>query len=145
MTTRISATRYHDISCGHRVYGHESKCAHPHGHNSRIYFTVEADALDMVGRVLDFSVIKSRLCMWIEEQWDHKFLVSHLDPLQNVLIGIDHRGTVVVPFNPTAELMAHHLGEVVGPDVLAGTGCTLEVVEVWETRKCAATWRRRRA
>lgn len=29
-------TAYHDISCGHRVYGHESKCAHLHGHNYRI-------------------------------------------------------------------------------------------------------------
>jgi 6-pyruvoyltetrahydropterin/6-carboxytetrahydropterin synthase len=35
---KIIASRYHDISCGHRVYGHESKCAHLHGHNYRVHF-----------------------------------------------------------------------------------------------------------
>ena len=70
--------RYHDISCGHRVHGHESKCAHLHGHNYRIFFTVQADnkQLDTIGRVLDFSVIKSRLCEWLEKWWDHKMLLS---------------------------------------------------------------------
>ena len=34
----ITATRYHDICAGHRVYGHEGKCSHFHGHNYRIYF-----------------------------------------------------------------------------------------------------------
>ena len=44
--------RYPDISCGHRVYRHESKCAHLHGHNYRIHFTVTG-RLDSLGRVID--------------------------------------------------------------------------------------------
>src|SRR5690606_2250429 len=72
-----SVDRYHDISCGHRVFGHESKCAHLHGHNYRIHFTIEPDnrQLDLIGRVLDFSVIKTRLCEWLEKWWDHKMLI----------------------------------------------------------------------
>ena len=59
----ITAQRYHDISCGHRVHGHESKCAHLHGHNYRAHGKVHpVVALDVVGRVLDFSVVKARLC-----------------------------------------------------------------------------------
>src|SRR5690606_40371968 len=54
----ILAERYHDISCGHRVVGHEGKCRFLHGHNYRIHFTVAADQLDEIGRVVDFSVIK---------------------------------------------------------------------------------------
>ena len=38
--TIISASRYHDFSAGHRVTGHENKCAHLHGHNYRVHFTV---------------------------------------------------------------------------------------------------------
>ena len=70
----ITATRYHDISCGHRVVGHEGKCQYLHGHNYRIHFTCTAESLDTVGRVIDFSVIKSKLCMWLEDNWDHMFL-----------------------------------------------------------------------
>ena len=44
-----SAERYHDISCGHRVVGHESKCRWMHGHNYRFHFKCEAaEGLDGV-------------------------------------------------------------------------------------------------
>ena len=54
----ISICRYHDISVGHRICGHESHCARLHGHNYRIHFTCTADELDALGRVLDFQVVK---------------------------------------------------------------------------------------
>ena len=102
--------RYHDISCGHRVHGHESKCAHLHGHNYRIFFTVQQDnnQLDLIGRVIDFSVIKSRLCEWLETWWDHKMLIWVDDPHLDDLLDIDPDGVVPVEFNPTAENMARH-------------------------------------
>ena len=151
-----AAHRYHDISCGHRVHGHESKCAHLHGHNYRVHFTVECDEkpghpdrsveltateLDNIGRVMDFSVIKSKLCMWLEDVWDHKFLVWEEDPAADALVDIDAMGVVLVPFNPTAENMAAFLVNKVGPALLHGTGCRLREVVVSETRKCAASYR----
>lgn len=138
----ITAQRYHDISCGHRVHGHESKCAHLHGHNYRVHFTVRPVAgagLDAVGRVLDFSVIKTRLCLWLEDHWDHRFLAWEQDPWYADLKLLDPAGVVGVPFNPTAERMAQWLLQVVGPQQLAGTGCELVSVTVEETSKCAAT------
>jgi 6-pyruvoyltetrahydropterin/6-carboxytetrahydropterin synthase len=132
----ISARRYHDISCGHRVYGHESKCAHLHGHNYRVHFEVSG-ALDSVGRVMDFSVIKSRLCDWLESHWDHRFLLWNKDPAADALLRID--GTVVLlPFNPTAENMATYLLHDIGPKALQGTGITLVACTVEETAKCSA-------
>ena len=135
--------RYHDISCGHRVHGHESKCAHLHGHNYRIFFTVQQDnnQLDLIGRVIDFSVIKSRLCEWLETWWDHKMLIWVDDPHLDDLLDIDPDGVVPVEFNPTAENMAQHLVEVVGPSELKGTGCILIACRIEETRKCSATYR----
>ena len=131
------AKRYHDISCGHRVHGHESKCAHLHGHNYRIHFTVKGD-LDEVGRVLDFSVIKTTLCMWIEDNWDHRFLVWENDPLASYLIDID-KTVVKTPFNPTAENMAGYLLTIIGPLVLSDESAKLVEVTVEETAKCSAT------
>lgn len=136
----IVVERYHDISMGHRVVGHEHKCRHLHGHNYRIYFTCTAPELDEVGRVIDFGLIKSRLCLWLEEQWDHKMMLWEQDPLLEELRRLTPEDIIVVSFNPTAEQMAAHLVEVVGPQQLAGTGVRLISVRVEETRKCSATY-----
>jgi 6-pyruvoyltetrahydropterin/6-carboxytetrahydropterin synthase len=88
--------------------------------------------------VIDFSVIKERLCQWLEDWWDHKFLIYNQDPWAIPLKNID-RDVVIVPFNPTAENMAMHLLSVVGPLRLKDTGVTLVKVIIEETRKCQAT------
>lgn len=149
-----TANRYHDISVGHRVHNHESKCAHLHGHNYRVHFEVVAPALDAVGRVMDFSVIKSRLCEWLEQEWDHKFLAWREDPfMQQIFTTLPGRvdfgaaamfqeSIIWVPFNPTAENMAEYLVEDVGPRQLEGTGCTLQRVVIEETRKCSCSYSR---
>ena len=133
------AIRYHDFCAGHRVAGHENKCKHLHGHNYRIYFHCEAQ-LDEVGRVIDFSVIKEKLCLWLEDNWDHRFLVWENDPLADDIIALDDHATKV-PFNPTAENMAEYLVTTVAPKQFAGTGVTLRKCVVEETRKCSASYK----
>ena len=140
MKNTITAERYHDISSGHRVVGHENKCRFLHGHNYRIHFTIGALELDHIGRVLDFSVIKERLAEWLEENWDHKFLVWEHDDLLPDLRKLSEESLCVVPFNPTAENMAKYLVELVAPDRLAGTKCVLLKCRIEETRKCSATY-----
>lgn len=137
MTT---AERYHDISCGHRVVGHENKCAHLHGHNYRFFFTIRAPELDSVGRVLDFAAIKAHLCTWLEANFDHKMLIWAEDPMLPALQQIDPLGVVVTSFNPTAENIARHLVDVVAPKQLMNTGAVLIRCKVEETRKCSATY-----
>lgn len=139
----ITAERYHDISCGHRVVGHEGKCKNLHGHNYRIHFGLTADKLDSVGRVIDFSIIKYLLCDWLEKNYDHKFLVWQEDPLLNQLQMIDPKGIVVVPYNPTAENIADWVMYSVAPKQLKGTGCILEYIRIEETRKCSVTIKKR--
>ena len=136
----IEAIRYHDISAGHRVVNHESKCQHLHGHNYRVHFHVIAPELDALGRVMDFSVIKSHLAMWLEDNWDHKMILYKKDPKLKALIPVFGNDIVEVPFNPTAENMAKYLVEVVGPKQLKGTGCKLRKVVIEETRKCSASY-----
>lgn len=137
---RITTERYHDISMGHRVVGHESKCRHLHGHNYRIHFVCTAPALDALGRVIDFAVIKERLCLWLEKYWDHRMMLWEQDPLLDELKALVPEDLVIVPFNPTAEAMAKYLVEVIAPQQLAGTGVVLASCKVEETRKCSATY-----
>lgn len=126
---------------GHRVVGHESKCRHLHGHNYRIHFVCSASELDPLGRVIDFSEIRDRLCMWLEEHWDHRMMIWSEDPLLPELQRLVPGDLCVVPFNPTAEQIAIHLVSVVGPEQLKGSGITLLECRVEETRKCSAAYR----
>ena len=47
-----------DFCYGHRLLDYQGKCRHLHGHNGRVLITLEADALDERGMVLDFGDIK---------------------------------------------------------------------------------------
>ena len=137
----ITVVRYHDISCGHRVYGHESKCQFLHGHNYRFWFTAVAEdgLTDFLGRVVDFGVIKARLCQWLEDNWDHKTLLWTEDPLSAsipVFLGSDD--IIPVPFNPTAENLANYLLHEVSPPMMRDSGARIISVRVDETRKCSA-------
>ena len=147
-----SITRTHEIHCGHRVVGHEGKCRHLHGHSYVFHFTCIAERLDLIGRVIDFSEVKAKLCEWLETNWDHKFLAWDKDPVMTVLREASERegwdkGTMLdsiifVPFNPTAENLAEYMVRVVGPMQLAGTGIVLDSCTVEETSKCCATYER---
>lgn len=138
MKTKTSCVRKIHFCAGHRVYGHESKCATPHGHNYNVYISAEAEQLDDIGRVVDFSVIKERMGGWIDENWDHTFLVYHLDKtliaaLQEVPA---NKPPYICPFNPTAENMAEYLLRVVSPEIFAGTNVQITKIVLWETENC---------
>lgn len=138
--------REHEICAGHTVTGHEGKCRHLHGHNYKFKLHVRVrkdlvtDNLDSVGRVIDFSVVKDLLCEWLENQWDHKFLINKDDPRLAALCETDPASLVICEFNPTAENMAGYLVEVIGPAVFHDTDVELFGVELYETSKCCATY-----
>lgn len=138
--SKITVERYHDISCGHRVVNHESKCKYLHGHNYRFHFKIVADRLDDIGRILDFGVIKTALCQWLEDNFDHKFLIWEKDPLLPELEKLSPESLVVLDFNPTAENIAKYICEHIAPKQLSGTGCKLIECRIEETRKCSASY-----
>lgn len=169
-----SVIRTHEICAGHRVVGHESKCRHLHGHNYKFHFKVAPKiqakgmkpkegaqeshmCLDSVGRVIDFSVVKSTLCEWLENNWDHKFLHWEHDGLIDALKRLvedennlpedqqlmSHKDElhmfdsfVELPFNPTAENLAQYMVEVIGPRLLDDYGVELVECRIEETSKC---------
>jgi len=133
---KITAFRSHSICAGHRVVGQGGHCEHLHGHCYKITFFCTADKLDSVGRVLDFGDIKAKLCMFLENSWDHRMLLWDQDPWAKDIQQIDP-SVVLVPFNPTAENMAAFLLNIVGPDQLFGTGVVLDKVQIDETPKCS--------
>jgi len=153
--SEITCTRRLQFCAGHRVVGHEGKCAHIHGHNYVVYLTAKMETLvsdqnlDSIGRVVDFSVLKERIGGWIAEKWDHGFILWAADvPMAQALDKFESTGEAIgnaprpkrfyLPANPTAENMARYLLQVVGPYVLADLPICLVKVTVWETENCYA-------
>ncbi|MEL6106987.1 MAG: 6-carboxytetrahydropterin synthase [Planctomycetota bacterium] len=119
---------------GHRLFGHGGKCENFHGHNYVADFFVEGEEQDEVGRIIDFSELKRRVKGWIDEHWDHSFLIHEADEnARTALAMVKPCRLFILPYNPTAENMAKYLLEVMCPEVLAGTGSRACQVRIWET------------
>lgn len=150
----ITCTRRIQFCAGHRVYGHESKCANAHGHNyvalfeaagepvSRLTYEggVTNNSLDKLGRIIDFSVLKERIGGWIDANWDHGFIHYSGDvEMYNALALIPGQKLYSMRDNPTAENMARFLLNDICPRLLEGTGVKITRVTIYETENCKAT------
>lgn len=132
----ITITRRLEIDTGHRLMGHESKCRNVHGHRYVFEVEVSAPELDKVGRVIDFSVIKTELGGWLDEHWDHAFIYQKGDPIEAFLKAEDQRHfMMLVP--PTAENIGA-LFKGVAQDLMTPHGIKVNSIRVWETPNCVA-------
>lgn len=132
-----TCTRRIEFDAAHRVMRHESKCKHLHGHRYVVDVTCAADALDPLGRVVDFGVIKSSFGAWVDGQLDHGTLV-HVDDVE--LRGLcEAQGwrCFVMRSNPTAENIAEVLFNV-AQAMLEEHGVRIVSVRVYETPNCWA-------
>lgn len=112
-----------DFASAHQLREYQGKCENLHGHNWRVMVRVKGEKLDAIGMLMDFSILKKILKQTLDNL-DHKFL-NETPPFDKV--------------NPTSENIASFLyGELGGqlPD-----GVRVHDVTVWESEKCAATFR----
>lgn len=159
---RISAGRLLKADIAHQVYGHENKCKDLHGHEYWFEVFTRGESLDSIGRVVDYSMIKSIIGSWIDLNWDHGTILWEKDPLaewfsrrtvvaevseeedeeydhQRVISPLFGKKFFALPFNPTAENIASHLLKV-SNELMAGKDLDVEVYKIicWETSSCFA-------
>jgi 6-pyruvoyltetrahydropterin/6-carboxytetrahydropterin synthase len=144
-----AVTQRFEFDAGHRIIGHEGKCKYLHGHHYIAEITIESKTLNDLDMVVDFSAIKARVGKWIDDNWDHNFLLFTKDPLKNSTT-IHGREFFIMPqgFQPTAEAMARVLYDGItkmleDPDPKAAAlWGHLRIIgaKVWETPKCAAAY-----
>jgi 6-pyruvoyltetrahydropterin/6-carboxytetrahydropterin synthase len=118
---------------------HESKCATLHGHNGVIWVHVTPIAdLDSLGRVIDFSIIKSVIGTWVDDNWDHTMIIFKEDlKTINLLSQVpSHKALFILDKNPTAENLAHYLLWDICPKLLKGKGIIVHKIVFWETENC---------
>jgi 6-pyruvoyltetrahydropterin/6-carboxytetrahydropterin synthase len=135
-TTEI--TRQFAIDMGHRLRKHESKCRNAHGHRYTIEVTVTSSELDEVGRVIDFGAIKERVGDWLDDVFDHGFVVEQGDPLADWLAA-NQQKHLVVPFSPTIEHLVRHWFAG-AQQILTPLGVRVTKVKAFETPFCWAEY-----
>ncbi|MDO4585040.1 MAG: 6-carboxytetrahydropterin synthase [Planctomycetia bacterium] len=128
----FTIAREMEFCYGHRLLNHPGKCRFLHGHNGRVRIVVAADTLNEQGMVIDFGEIRSTLEKWVDEELDHRTILSQDDPLVEVLQAQGEK-VVVLPVPPTAENLARFLSEKG-----CGMGLNIVAVQFWETPKCCA-------
>ena len=132
----IEITRRLEIDAGHRLLKHEGKCRHVHGHRYVFDVTVSAEKLDEVGRVIDFGEVKRVLGGWLDDNWDHGFILGPDDPLLFWLEEHEMK-RFVLAWAPTAENIASYFFTVAS-ELMGRAGISVTKVRVWETPNCWA-------
>lgn len=139
----LTCSRKIHFCYGHRLMGHENKCATLHGHNATVW--IEATSLngqtDSVGRIIDFALLKEKVGKWIDQNWDHTMIICKEDKETIKLLKQvpGKKEIFILPNNPTAENLASYLLWEVCPKVLKGHGVIVTRIEFCETANCKAT------
>ena len=98
------------FDAGHRQYNYKGRCESPHGHTFRAEIMVRSDKLNPLGFVVDFVEMKEKIGQWIEDNWDHAFLVNDQDKeMVAALDSLHDKRVFVFHGNPSSENMARFL------------------------------------
>ena len=119
------------FDAGHRLLAYPGKCAAPHGHTYRAEVFVAGNCLDELGLVIDFGALKTRVKGWIDQNWDHGFLLNDADSALIAAFRAIPESKVYLfqAINPSAEAMAKELFVTVH-DWFGGI---VQGVRIWES------------
>ena len=118
----ISVENHFDVA--HYLRGYQGKCENVHGHRYRVVVKIEADKLDDIGLVYDFTDLKRHLND-ILSRFDHTCL-NDVPPFDKI--------------NPSAENIATTIYDEL-KEKLAGEPVTLMAVEAWEAPEQGVSYR----
>ena len=145
----VTILRRFEWDSAHRIAGHEGMCKALHGHRYVAELEIGAVAMDALGRVVDFSVVKRIVGDWILANFDHTAIFdSHDDePAVEMVKSLNERlgkPSYLLSAPPTAEVIVEELAARVAP-LLAEVQVELLSIRLWETPNCSALWVRPKA
>ncbi len=114
-----------DFSAAHCLQEVGGKCESLHGHNFTVEVAVESEALNDLGMVIDFRLLKNKTQALLQAL-DHSYL-NELPPFKGK--------------NPSSENLASYIFQELTRQV-DRKGCRLSWVSVWESETSRATYRR---
>jgi len=127
-------TKVINFCYGHRLLNYKGKCCNLHGHNGKVEIELFSENLDKIGMVLDFAQIKDIIEEWIEENLDHKLLLSKDDPMVKIMRE-NKENVYMMETNPTAEAIAKLIY-----DFAVSRKLPVSEVRFWETDNSFAVY-----
>jgi 6-pyruvoyltetrahydropterin/6-carboxytetrahydropterin synthase len=132
---RYLVTKTIEFSYGHRLLEHSGKCRYLHGHNGMLEVDIEADQLDSMGMVIDFSRVSEVVKGWVDANLDHRMLLCRDDPVVEMLTRAGEP-LFLMDENPTAENIAKLVWQAA-----YASGLRVGEIRLWETSTSRATYR----
>ena len=132
---RYKVTKTVDFCYGHRLLEYDGKCKHLHGHNGLLEMDIEADSLDSLGMVMDFTEVRDIVKSWVDDNLDHKMLLRRDDPVAPLLTDLGEP-VYLLDDNPTAENIAVHIFQQA-----RSRGLNIAEIRLWESPTSYATYR----
>ena len=115
-----------EFEAAHQINGYNGKCQRLHGHNWSVEAIVEGYALDELGMLIDFKVLKAELNKVLDEL-DHRYLNE---------LSIFSEGT-----NPTAENLARYIFErLSSSEIFKESTAQLKAIKVYESPRSCVTY-----
>lgn len=141
MKQYTSTKRFTGYPCTHRQWKADSHCRFVHGYSREFYFEFACEELSPEFWVMDFGGLKE-VRKWLEEMFDHTFLIAEDDPYLEQFRQMDADGVIqlrVMP-NPGMEGTAKYVFDKVNQMVKEQTKGRVWVtkVEVRENEKNSA-------
>ncbi len=119
---------------GHRLLNYDGKCQFLHGHNARVQIILSGKKCDKRGMVVDFGDIERLIKTWLEENLDHKTLLSKDDSLIKEFKKWK-QPVFVMDENPTAEAIAKLIYQIAAKNKLP-----IKEICLWETPTSYASY-----
>jgi 6-pyruvoyltetrahydropterin/6-carboxytetrahydropterin synthase len=132
---RYQVTKVIEFAYGHRLLEYDGKCRFLHGHNGVLEVDIDAESLDSLGMVVDFSELNEVVKTWVNDNLDHRMLLCRDDPVVPVLQGMGEP-LFLMDENPTAE----NIAKVIWSAARAA-GLKVSEIRLWETGTSRATYR----
>ena len=132
-------TKIINFCYGHRLLNYAGKCRTLHGHNGELEIDIEADELDELGMVMDFSEVKRLVKEWIDANIDHRMILNKDDVMVS-LLREQGEPIFVIDKNPTAEAIAELIFAFA-----VERNLPVKEVRLWETPSSFATFNLQKA
>jgi 6-pyruvoyltetrahydropterin/6-carboxytetrahydropterin synthase len=128
----------------HRIPGHEGICKAYHGHRYAAEFTLTAEKLDALGRVVDFFTVEEVLGGWIKQHFDHTAILYKDDDEPSVKAVIEAnkrlgRPAYLLDGYPTVEVIVAELAKVAA-ELMKPHGVRVVSIRLWEAPGSSAVW-----
>lgn len=115
------------------------RCHHMHGHSYKFELFLRSDSPNAAHMVSDFKAIKDMGINDFFDSFDHAVTMWNKDPRSKIIDQINPDRHILVPFNPTAEMLAKAFFTVSqkifesGPKLSGEVGVTVAQMIVHET------------